>query len=622
VFVVAVALWWLEALVIPLAAGRDLGTYLGDYVQLFWAHPIDLGYVLGRTPVASLVSGGLLQLAGGVLAEPVVSLLYGASIAAWFAAARRFDDRAGWLVAVVLALYPGYTIVFHELSSDAVFAAAFAGWSLLVVRVLSAPTPRGFALLGAGVAVLALIRPGNQPLLALALIPLLLPAPTRTRVVRTAAFLVPALVLLGGWALHNGLRYDNYTVARGGNATVPFYRTFVTDRIVEPSNGPKTRELAAAVERDLLPKQPYRAYRVTLHEFFADASSRMEVDLLTLSDRIKGWHSNYSWLRDVGVEAVKAHPFTYARGVAESTWGLLHQSVYRVPQSPTAPAAPATSAGGTELPKPSEGEPIPSPHEGGVTTPDGSIYTVWTSPTEHHLVFAHPGDEQRYERLHRRMDELARKLPDRGGSPSLAHRLNQASRWFPPPILWLALGIVALAFRRPRDAASLVTPTIAALVVLVVSALGLPAEPHYSVPVAPAFVLLAGATVFAPRRVRAGVPWQRRLQEFAPAAGIAAGAIAAVWAVKVFVSSLHGYVSHDRAPHDLAVFLRAAGRVLDGASPYAFRGDETYAYPPLPAYLVAPLHPLGAAAATVVWTLLSLAAIAAALSLLGVRDWR
>src|SRR5207247_7844865 len=63
-------------------------------------------------------------------------------------------------------------------------------------------------------------------------------------------------------------------------------------------------------------------------------------------------------------------------------------------------------------------------------------------------------------------------------------------------------------------------------------------------------------------------------------------------------------------------------RVLDGASPYSFRGDETYAYPPLLAYLTAPLHPMGAAAATVVWTIMSLAAIGLALWLLGVRDWR
>ena len=93
VFVVALAVWWLQALVIPLDGGRDLGTYLGAYVQLFQAHPIDLGYVLGRTPGATLVVGGLLDFAGGALAEPVVSLLYSASIAAWFVAARTFGAR-------------------------------------------------------------------------------------------------------------------------------------------------------------------------------------------------------------------------------------------------------------------------------------------------------------------------------------------------------------------------------------------------------------------------------------------------------------------------------------------------------------------------------------------------
>ena len=54
----------------PLAGGRDFGTYLGAWVELFQSDPIDLGYVLGRTPVAPLVVGGLLDFAGGALAEP------------------------------------------------------------------------------------------------------------------------------------------------------------------------------------------------------------------------------------------------------------------------------------------------------------------------------------------------------------------------------------------------------------------------------------------------------------------------------------------------------------------------------------------------------------------------
>src|SRR5438552_1699739 len=58
VFVIALGVWWLQALVIPLDGGRDLGTYLGAYIQLFQSHPIDLGYVLGRTPAATLLVGG------------------------------------------------------------------------------------------------------------------------------------------------------------------------------------------------------------------------------------------------------------------------------------------------------------------------------------------------------------------------------------------------------------------------------------------------------------------------------------------------------------------------------------------------------------------------------------
>jgi hypothetical protein len=626
VFVLALGVWWLEAIAMPLAAGRDLGTYLGGYVQLFQSHPIDLGYVLGRTPAATLVVGGALDLGNGVLAEPLVSLLYAGSVLAWFLTARRFGGGVAVLTAIVLVLYPGYGILFHELSSDAVFAAGFAGWSLLVVRALQQPSIARFACAGAGVGLLALIRPGNQILLVLAVVPLLLAGSWRRRVLTTIAFVLPAVVLLAGWAIHNEIRYDNFTVARGGNATVPFFRTFVTDKIVRPSNGPASEELAQAVRRRLIPKEPYRSYGITLDDFFTDASPRMQVDLLALSDRIKGWHSNYSWLRDVGFEAVRAHPARYVRGVAGSVSGMLRVPLYRsdvapADVSPDGGSATAQIAG--TLPKPSEGEPIPAAHEGGVTTPDGSIYTVWTSPSEHHLVFVHPGDGQRYDALHARMSELAGHLPDRRGSPSVTRRIDQVSRWFPPPILWLVLGAVVLAVRRLWGGVSLWVPTIAGLVVIVLTALGLPAEPHYSVPIAPAFVLLSGAAVLGSRRRLAPVEsWRDALPRAAvaagPALGAACGIVAAVWAVSAYAHLF----SVSQAPHDLGVFLRAAGDVIHGHSPFAWRADETYAYPPFLAVLVAPLHSLSVGLATAIWTLLSLAAIAGSLWLLGLRDWR
>jgi Glycosyltransferase family 87/Dolichyl-phosphate-mannose-protein mannosyltransferase len=629
VFVVALGVWWLEALIIPLGEGRDLGTYLGAYVQLLHSHPIDLGYVLGRTPLAPLVVGGLLDVANGALAEPVMSLLYAGSIVAWFLAARSFSRRAALLTVIVLLAYPGYGILFHELSSDALFAAAFAGWSLLLVRTMLVPTWPRFALLGTGVGILVLIRPSNQILLVLALVPLALCATWRRRAVWAVAFLLPALALLGGWILDNGLRYHDYILVRGGNATVPFYRAFVTDRIVSPSNGPKTRELARAVRRDLLSKEPYRSYGITLDRFFQEASPRMEVDLVALSDRAKGWYTNDRWLRDVGVEAVRAHRAKYARGVVGSTWRMLTQGLYRTPSASATNASRVSSSGeaqagpmivvnGKRLPKPTEGEPIPAPHEGGITTPDRSIYTVWTSPVNHHMVFVNPGAQARYIALHRHMTELATNLPDRAGNASLAHRFNQASRWFPPPVLWLVLGLLTLLFRRPRDGLTLLVPSVTALLVILLSAAGLPAEPHYSVPVAPAFVLLAAAALLA-QREPVSEALTSRLRWLA---GLAVGVAGAAWAVGAYGSDVVGYVDIGSIPHDLEVFLTAASKVLHGASPYAFHGDRTYAYPPLLAYIAVPFHALGGGSASLAWMLLSLVAIMASLWLLGVRDWR
>jgi hypothetical protein len=505
VFLAAIGVWWVQALVLPLTGGRDFGTYLGGYIELFQSDPVDLGYVLGRTPIAPLVVGGLLDPLGGALAEPGTSLLYAGAVTAWFLAARSFGGRAAVLVAVVLVLYPSYGILFHELASDSVFAAAFALWSLLVVRVVLEPSVWRFALVGLGIALLVLVRPGNQALLVVAFVPLVLAGPWRVRIASAAAFTGACVLVLAAWTVHNGVRFGDYTVARGGNSRLPFERVFLTERIVRPENGPDSRRLADAVRRELLPEEPYSSYGIGLDDFFSDPSPRMKDDLGFLANRLDGWESDERLLRDVGIEAVREHPGTYARGVVTTVFDHLRLSVFRLLESTeeaSQPAATASSAGSEALPMPTEGERIPAPHQGGPTTPDGSIYTVWTSPTEHHLVFVHEGDEERYEELHRRIEELASNFPDRGGNAALALRFNQSSRWFPPPILWLVVGLVALVWRRPDNTLALVMPAIAAFVVITVSALAIAELPHYSVPVTPAFLLMAAAALLGHRQPR------------------------------------------------------------------------------------------------------------------------
>lgn len=521
VFVASLVVWWLQAIVIPLGSGRDIDTYLGAYAQLFHSHPIDLGYVLGRTPGAPLVVGGLLDIAGGAFAEPGTSLLYALSITAWFLAARRYGAVPAVVTTAALLAYPGYGILFHELASDVVFAAAFAGWSLLAVRVMQKPTVGGFTLLGLGIGILALVRPGNQVLVVLAPLVLLLPFAWDRRFLWAGAFIASVVVVYAGWTVHNGLRYDDYVFSRNGNENVPFYRAFLVDRIVRPENGRHSRALAVAVRRNLLAKEPYRSYHITMERFFAHPTPRMWADLLTLSDDYWGWHTNNRILREVGLEAVRRHPLTYARGVAHGTLQLLYQPLFRVLSTPPRVEAGSVAANqhgapetvviaGKRLPKPSEGEAIPSPAISTITTPHNTIQTVWTSPTAHHLVFDRPGDRARYLALQRRLAQLRDRFPNRAGVPTLALRFNQASRGFPPPLLFLVVGVGALAVRRPARSLALLLPTLAGLVVILITAAGVPSTPEFSVPVAPAFILLAAAGLFGPRRGDGAEPGRTR----------------------------------------------------------------------------------------------------------------
>ena len=513
VLVAALAVWWVQAIAMPLAAGRDFGTYVGAFVELFQSDPIDLGYVLGRTPIAPLVTGGLLAPLGGALAEPGMSLLYAGSILAWFLAARRFGGAAALLTAVVLLAYPSYGILFHEIASDSVFAMVFAAWALLAVRVVDRPTTAGFALLGAGVAALTLVRPLNQVLLVLVVLAFVLGTTWRSRFVWGAAYVLPVVAILGLWTVHNGVRFGDYTVSRAGNTNWPIYRVYLFDKLVRPDNGPASREMADAVRQDLLPNEPYRSYGITLDRFFEEPSARFLEDMGALANRRWGWHSDQQILRDIAFEAIRTHPGPYARNVAGTVGELLTKSVFRPLDSGGGGAnddddgSSDSGGGGGEtivvngkvLPKPSEGEAIPGAREGGPTTPDNSIRTVWTSPYERHLVFDRPEDKVRYDQLHADIDDIASGLPDRSGNHTLALTLNRASRWYPPPLLWLLIGVAALLWRRPARALELSTPSVAALVVVVMVALGAPAITHFSVPVLPAFALLMGGALFGPR---------------------------------------------------------------------------------------------------------------------------
>ena len=209
---------------------------------------------------------------------------------------------------------------------------------------------------------------------------------------------------------------------------------------------------------------------------------------------------------------MSSHPGTFGRAVLGDFVKELSKPLFAgrtapVPASSTtgssadAPAAgPTVVVDGRELPAPTEGEPIPSEYQSAqISTPDGSIREVWTSPTEHHVVFDDPAKEARWKENDRRVAGLYEAFPDHWWSPWLGLQMDRSSRLYPPPLLWLVAGVVGVAVRRPRAWWATAAPVAGALAMLLATVMAVWAEPAYAVPVAPAFILFAAVGLLGDR---------------------------------------------------------------------------------------------------------------------------
>jgi Dolichyl-phosphate-mannose-protein mannosyltransferase len=500
-FLCALALDGVRAIGWPLVNGRDLDEYLSYYAQLGLHDPPLPAFMVTHTPVTPILDGSALDLAGGALAQPLLALCFAVSVTAWAVVAHAFGPRVALAVAALLLVYPAYGLLFHELSSEAIFATAFALWCVLLVRAIGQPSSGRFAAVGAGIAALTLVRPGNQILVVLALYPLLLGGSARTRVTRGAALVLAAVIPLACWALVNGARYGEWTVARGAKGAL-FQHSLVVDRDIAAGNGPATRQLIRAVRQRLLTREPYRSYGLTLDDVLSSGSLRAADDIALTAYETWGWNGGPALLDRAGREAVRTHLGTYVSGVLRTVWLEASEPYYRTPRDERRSAAPSSAGttSGTIPPRPSGAAVIPGGQNGWIARPDHGIRQVWTSPTSYRFEFASPQLEASYVRVQRRVAGLFAEMPTRRGNASLTARWNQLGRWFPRPVLWLALALVGLAVRRPARIPALLAPTAAGALVVLTTALVAPADVRYLLPMAPAVVLLAAGAFLGQRR--------------------------------------------------------------------------------------------------------------------------
>ncbi len=186
----------------------------------------------------------------------------------------------------------------------------------------------------------------------------------------------------------------------------------------------------------MLAKEPHAALDVPLDAYLRRGSNYETVRLIALSDRVYGRDENYGVLFDSALEAIREHPGTYARGVADAFWEFLRQAPLRedvVRREQTAPEAPPATfeADGVVFPNPQahvlvEGVPYgfvwcASDYVDSCTLDDPSL--VWTDAER----------QRRYREIVRQVRAWDAELPARDGVDVVTELLNRVTPRFPVP---------------------------------------------------------------------------------------------------------------------------------------------------------------------------------------------
>ena len=344
--------------------------------------------------------------------------------------------------------------MFHELSSETTFAAAFSLWAWLVARAAIAPSTGRFArsrARGRAARARAPRQRGASRLRRLSASSSRALAPAPPLGGRTRSSPPPSPSSRG--------RYTTAFASTRGRSRAAATQSFPSTAPSSPitssrrrtasshaGSPPRCNETCSRGSRTARTASRSTSY---LHV----GSFRVHEDLYLLSDQVFGWDDDYSILREAGVEGVRAHPgHLHARRarhrLGSAQQGLLsHGSVQH--RSGVGRAGRVIINRRKRLPLPTEGEPIPAGQVVWISRPDQRIHQVWASPTKWHFEFDHPGDRARFEAIQREVDDLFDALPDRRG--------KRGARISAQPALTLVPKAMDVA---PRSASSRCSPGV------------------------------------------------------------------------------------------------------------------------------------------------------------------
>jgi hypothetical protein len=495
--ILALVVYIVHAIAWPFDLGRDGGAFLQHYFDVFEADPVLPSVASYRTPLPSLWYGLLLDYAGAWLAELVQAAAYVFAVVCAYRIGRPWGRGLATALALTVIAHPFYGALYHRVDSDGMFAFVLIAWVSYAISTAGSRRLSTWMTHALWIFALVMTRPAAVILAPFALLPLaLVDRPWAVRA-RQAAVCVSILgALLAGYSAVNYSRFGFFGLTRITNATQPFMRLMVKDRLVHRGNGPASAELASAIEQQLLPYEPYRGLNMTADELLQSGSVRLYSDVVAMSDRIWGWDTNYRKLRDVSIESVRANPSAFVFGAATT---FVHSLVVRhavaAPKrrDGSAPAATGASAHAAD------GDIVPYPYQ-----------DMWSGTPDHRYDpgVANEPALARFREQHARVELLSRQLPVRNGSALLSAVLNTWGLLFTPMILAVIAGVMALPFMfvtaDPRERILMAIFLLSLALLAATFAGQVPVIVQYRLPLDPVFLaagMVGAAAIYRGRRV-------------------------------------------------------------------------------------------------------------------------
>ena len=233
---------------------------------------------------------------------------------------------------------------------------------------------------------------------------------------------------------------------------------------------------------------------MTLDELFEQGSFRVHEDLYLLSDQVFGWDTDYGILRDAGVEACE-RTRARTRGRTRTVWDELAKAQFRA-SPPNATRCDSRTLEAAD--RRGRREAVAGAQRGRADSRTGRLDLAAgpQHPTgldvayEWHFAFDHPRAAAAFRAIRREGRQPLRCSPRPHGNARLALRSISSRAGSRGRGCGSCSDWSAIACARPRGWPTLGALALAAFAVVFLNALGLFADLHFVLPVAPAFVLL------------------------------------------------------------------------------------------------------------------------------------